>query len=83
MVEANNMVGSIMSGQNVEIEIDIVKRSTGKALLVTLTESGKDVWIPISVIDHDECSITDEGDSGSLVIRKWFAVKEGIVEEDE
>ncbi len=68
--------------ENVEIEIDIVKKVTGKAMLVTLTESGNDVWIPLSVIDYEECSITDEGDSGGLVIRKWFAVKEGIVNDE-
>lgn len=68
--------------ENVSLEIDVVKKSTGKALLVTLTETGKEVWIPISVIDCDECSITDEGDSGELVIRKWFAIREGLIDDN-
>jgi hypothetical protein len=75
-----------MTGESVEIEIDIVKKisSSGKAMLVTLTENGKDVWIPIAVIDYDAgCTITDEGDTGVLIISKWFAKREGLIKDGD
>jgi hypothetical protein len=73
---------------HVEVEIDIVEKisDSGQAMLVVLSESGRKVWVPISVIVYegdDGCDITDEGESGTLVVQKWFADKEGLTKKDE
>lgn len=65
-----------------EVEIDVVEKLTAKAMLVVLSGSGRKVWIPISVIEYgdDGCDITDEGDTGTLVVQRWFAEKESLIE---
>jgi len=69
--------------ETVQVEIDVVRVVTGKAMLVTLSESGREVWIPLSAIDVEDCEITDVGDSGTLAVAKWFAMKEGLAEEGD
>jgi hypothetical protein len=36
------------------------------------------VWIPKNVVD-DESQVFKKGDRGELVVKKWFAQKEGLV----
>lgn len=52
-----------------------VLRSTEKALLVEL--EGEEKWIPKSCI-HDDSEVYDDGHEGELVLKKWFAEKEGL-----
>lgn len=72
--------------ENAEIEIDRVLAisSSGKAMKVIVSETGEEVWIPISLIVYDgedACDVSEVGDSGTLVVKRWFAVKEGLVDE--
>ena len=51
-------------------------KETDLALLVDL---GTDEhWFPKSVID-DDSEVWQEGDEGDLVVKEWFALKEGLV----
>lgn len=49
---------------------------TQKAILVRIDD--KEHWIPQTMID-DDSEVWRKGDEGTLVIREWFAVKEGLV----
>jgi hypothetical protein len=62
----------------VRIEYCEVIRDSGKALLIRI---GGEVekWIPQSQID-DDSEVWKEGDKGDLVIKAWFAEKEGLEE---
>ena len=54
---------------------------SGKALLCYMgdgVKEGKEVWIPLSVID-DDSEVSGEGDEGDLIVHEWFAIKEGLV----
>ena len=53
---------------------------SGKALLVTVPDLDEDVWIPQSQI-HDDSEVFDaeENSVGTLVVKRWFAEKEGWV----
>lgn len=59
-----------------------VDRSSEKALRVMLDASSllgaKAVWVPKSVI-HDDSELFDDGAhrEGELVVKRWFARKEG------
>lgn len=56
-------------------------RETDRALLVEL--DGEERWIPKSVI-HDDSEVwtmrgdEDEGRKGKLIVKAWFARKEGF-----
>lgn len=52
------------------------KKDTGKAILVNI--DGDEYWIPQSVVD-DDSEVYTEGNEGTLIIKEWFAVKEGLV----
>lgn len=70
--------------KTVTIEVDIIDKTSDKAIHVVLSKTGKTLWIPRSVIVDDESEIQSdagENDAGSLVIEGWFATKEGIGEE--
>lgn len=54
-----------------------VKHDSGKALLVYIPDYDDDVWIPKSVIE-DESECYAAGHEGALVIKDWFAQKEGL-----
>ena len=55
------------------------KRDTGKALLVSVDDLGRDVWIPLSQIhDNSEVFDADENATGELVVSQWFAEKENL-----
>ena len=53
-------------------------RATDKALLVRIGDE-IEKWIPQSQID-DDSEVWKEGDKGDLVIKAWFAEKEGLDE---
>jgi hypothetical protein len=56
-----------------------VIRATDKALFVHIDDAGEEVWIPKSVI-HDDSEIWQEdSEPGELVVKAWFAHKEGLV----
>lgn len=54
------------------------KRETEKALLVE-DDDGAEHWIPKSVV-HDDSEVFDAGKNadGRLVVKRWFAEKEGL-----
>jgi len=47
-----------------------------KAVLVEL-ESGGEHWIPKSVL-HDDSEVWKNGQSGDVVVKTWWAEKEGL-----
>lgn len=55
-----------------------VLSETSKAFKVRIPEKGE-FWIPKSLIDEDESTVREEGDTGSVFVAEWFAVKEGLV----
>jgi len=52
-------------------------RDSGKALLCRIHGVGEE-WIPQTQI-HDDSEVYSDGDSGTLVVRIWFAEKKGWV----
>lgn len=54
-------------------------RETDRALLVRLA-NGTDHWIPKSQI-HDDSEVYQDGHVGCLVVKGWFAEKEGFANE--
>lgn len=50
---------------------------TDKALRVRTKEHG-DVWVPKSVI-HDDSEVFEKGGDGALIVKAWFARKEGWI----
>ncbi len=63
--------------QDVTIEKVFAKAETAKALLVEI-DGEPGVWIPQSVISEDS-EVYKRGDEGKLVVRRWFAEREGLV----
>lgn len=53
-------------------------QETERALQVVLS-SGRTLWVPKSVI-HDDSEVFETGHSGKLVLKMWFALKEGLAE---
>lgn len=52
-----------------------VLRESAKALLIDL--EGESVWIPKSIIHDDSEVWNTENGEGELVVKAWFARKEG------
>ena len=65
-----------MATETVEIEDVTVEAETDLALLCIIEE--KQRWIPKSVV-HEDSEVSGEGDSGTVIIMRWFAEKEGLV----
>ena len=65
-----------MSEQTVELDDATVEAETDLALLCNINE--KRHWIPKSVV-HEDSEVSSEGDTGTIVIMRWFAEKEGLV----
>ena len=61
------------------VEIPDVKalKETEKAVLCFIDE--EEIWVPKSVID-EESEVQGENDDGTLVIQKWFALKNEALE---
>jgi hypothetical protein len=47
---------------------------TEKALLVVI--DGKNIWVPKSVV-HDDSEVYKVGDEGELLVKRWWAEKNG------
>jgi hypothetical protein len=55
------------------------KRDSGKALLCSVDDLGRDIWVPHSQIHEDsEVFDCDENKVGRLVVTRWFAEKEKL-----
>ena len=65
-----------MSDETVEIEDVTVEAETDLALLCSVDD--KKHWIPKSVV-HEDSEVSSEGDTGTIVLMRWFAEKEGLV----
>jgi hypothetical protein len=65
-----------MASDTVEIEDVTVKAETELALLCIIDD--KQQWIPKSVV-HEESEVSADGDTGTIVLMRWFAEKEGLV----
>jgi hypothetical protein len=65
-----------MSEQTVEIDDVTVEAETDFALLCSVED--KKHWIPKSVV-HEDSEVQSEGDTGTIVIIRWFAEKQGLV----
>ena len=65
-----------MSEETVELEDVSVEAETDLALLCNIDE--KKHWIPKSVVNEDS-EVSSEGDTGTIVLQRWFAEKEGLV----
>ena len=65
-----------MSEQTVELEGITIEAETDLALLCIIDD--KQRWIPKSVV-HEDSEVSSDGDSGTIVLMRWFAEKEGLV----
>ena len=65
-----------MDSETVEIEDVTVTAETELALLCLIDD--KQHWIPKSVVD-EESEVSAEGDTGTIVLLRWFAEKAGLV----
>ena len=54
-----------------------ITAETAKALLC-IPEEGEQYWIPKSVV-HDDSEAWKKGDSGKLIVKKWWAEKNNYV----
>ena len=52
-------------------------RATDRAILVKL-ETGEEKWIPKANV-HDNSEVYEEGGEGTVVVKTWWAEKEGLV----
>lgn len=52
-----------------------VSAETAKAILC-VPDNGEQFWIPKSVV-HDDSEAWKKGDTGKLVVKKWWAEKNG------
>lgn len=68
--------GDFMSEETVEVDDVTIEAETDLALLCNINE--KKHWIPKSVV-HEDSEVSSEGDTGTIVIMRWFAEKEGLV----
>jgi hypothetical protein len=51
---------------------------SSKAIRVRL-DTGREVWVPKSVIDDDSEVYDSDHDEGKLVVQEWWAEKEGLL----
>ena len=65
-----------MSEETVELEDVSVEAETDLALLCNIDD--KKHWIPKSVV-HEDSEVSSEGDTGTIVLQRWFAEKERLV----
>lgn len=70
-----------MTRDHDQVVIDDVKviRATDKALLCRLEHRGetREVWVPQSQIT-DDSEVYADGDEGALVVKQWWAEREGL-----
>ena len=65
-----------MSEQIVEIDDVTVEAETDLALLCNIDD--KQHWIPKSVV-HEDSEVSGESDTGTIIVMRWFAEKQGLV----
>lgn len=61
-----------------EFEDVTVKAQTERAILCEI--DGEEHWVPQSQV-HDVSEVWKKGDTGKLVVARWWAVKEGLTED--
>lgn len=54
-------------------------RETELAMLCEVPEAGRTLWVPKSLVDEDS-EVRGRGQEGCLIVARWFAVKEKLVE---
>ena len=64
-----------MSFDTAEFEGISVLQETEKAIKCEI--EGEEFWIPKSVI-HEDSEVYEEGTEGSLIIKRWWAEKNGL-----
>lgn len=52
-------------------------RETDAALLVRF-DDGRELWVPKTCL-HDDSEVYEEDGEGRLVLKTWFAEREGLV----
>jgi len=65
-----------MMADTVSFEVNGIKSETDKAILVEL--EGEEYWVPKSVISEDSEVWSRESESGTLIVEKWWARKNGV-----
>lgn len=72
-----------MSGFRVE-NVQVVHETfhedgRSKAICISAPVFDEDKWVPQSCV-HDDSEVEHDGDEGDLVVKTWFADKEGWVD---
>ncbi len=63
------------SPEGCDFQVEKTLQESDKAIQVVLLDTGDVKWVPKSVI-HDDSEVFKVGDSGKLVILRWFAERE-------
>jgi len=66
-----------MSGYRIE-NVTVI-HETDKAICVSAPIFDEDTWIPQSCV-HEDSEVWKDGQEGDLVVKTWFAEKEGWVD---
>lgn len=66
-----------MDDDTAEFEEISVLKETEKAILVEI--EGEEFWVPKSVI-HEDSEVFEENTEGTLIVKLWWAEKNGLVE---
>ena len=66
-----------MSDAKVSLGAGRAIKETEKAVLIE-TKEHAELWVPKSQI-HDDSEVFEEGTSGRVVVRAWWARKEGLM----
>lgn len=71
----------------------VVKIQTGKAALVAFSDFADDIeidaiededafWIPNSCIHEDSECYGDAGTKGKLIVKSWWAARQGLIDDE-
>ena len=63
-----------MSDGIFDIPNTTIIKATVKAILIKSPELKKEEWVPLSAI-HDNSEIWKKGETGTLLVKSWFAEK--------
>lgn len=76
---AQNSGGSVKEEEEpVELAVEKFIRSTDKALLVRLADTGTDEWFPKShIVEQDQ----DDAGHGTITVSRWIARQKGVSDE--
>ncbi|HUI23280.1 MAG TPA: hypothetical protein VLY82_02690 [Nitrososphaerales archaeon] len=67
----------IHNNEPVSVEVELAIASTDQAILIRIEDGEEEIWIPKSQI-HADSEVSEEGDSGTLIIPRWLAREKGI-----